>query len=600
VVNPVPHLESCGEAIECFRSIFSKLKSPLHVIPGNHDIGDKPVDWMPASNVNDRFIRHYEENHGRHYSLIAHRGCRFVFLNAQLFNSGHQAEREQQCWLESELEASGGQRSFVFMHYPPFITHPDEDTNYDNLDEPARTWLLEILAKHKVTALYAGHVHNLMFNRYGDLDLYVLPSTCFVRHDYAEMFRDRPADEYGRNDASKLGLFIVRVYEDGQVNRFVRSNGATLGPDEVPGSSVASLHSLHSDECTAAPVGLELRHPWTEEMDIPASGAIEEFGRKRVRNDYPLFALWEMGAAAFRLPLQDLLDPGTRARIEAMAARGQRFRFYAYGVPTEAALDSISGNRSQVDALEIALRPDRLDASLPRMQDLHEETGVPSLLSFMRSGEGHGGRATYKHLVDHGFLPNEGEVLGHLFGRPDVRRAFQGALFRVNLDRPPLESLESIAAVVRDLGIRTSVMLRIAANSLAESNTDDRAICCRVAETLAAAHLLQSLDVFFDTLIDVDRSYFARNGFYDRLCNPRSSAHVFRHLNTLLQHHPPDSVTRDGSSLRISSGEIEMVLAVDGSGLADLEGERLDLLTGEIVPHEAGATHSWPTLVFSR
>jgi hypothetical protein len=143
-------------------------------------------------------------------------------------------------------------------------------------------------------------------------------------------------------------------------------------------------------------------------------------------------------------------------------------------------------------------------------------------------------------------------------------------------------------------------MLRIAANSLAESNTDDRAICCRVAETLAAAHLLQSLDVFFDTLIDVDRSYFARNGFYDRLCNPRSSAHVFRHLNTLLQHHPPDSVTRDGSSLRISSGEIEMVLAVDGSGLADLEGERLDLLTGEIVPHEAGATHSWPTLVFSR
>ena len=147
------------------------------------------------------------------------------------------------------------------------------------------------------------------------------------------MFHDRAADEYGRNDTSKLGLFIVSVYEKGQVTRLVRSNGRTLGPDEESGLPTRSLRSLHSDECIAAPVGLELRHSWTEEMDIPANGALEEFERKRVRNDYPLFALWEMGAAAFRLPLQDLLDLDTRNRIADMAAKGQRFLFYVYGVP---------------------------------------------------------------------------------------------------------------------------------------------------------------------------------------------------------------------------------------------------------------------------
>ena len=598
IVNPVPHLESCRDAIERFRAIFGKLEKPLHIIPGNHDIGDKPVDWMPASNIDEGSIRHYEEAHGRHYFSNEHKGCRFIFLNAQLFNTGLESEQGQQRWIESELGASTDQRSFVFLHYPPFITRPDESTNYDNLDEPARTWLLDICSRHGVTALYAGHVHNQMLNRYKNVDLAVLPSTCFVRHDYAEMLRDRPGDEFGRNDAPKLGLFIVRVYENGHVNEFVRSNGRTLGPGEDSGLPAASLHSLHSDECVAAPVGLELRHPWTEEMDIPANGALEEFERKRVRNDYPLFGLWEMGAAKFRLPLQDLLDPGTRKRIETMTARGQRFIFYLYGIPRGAAREAVARYGKLVNALEIALRPDRLDTSLPGARTLHEETGIPCLLSLMRTGEGHVGQATYKHVVDHGFLPDEGQTLRGLFDRPDVREALQGVVFRVNLDRPPLESLESISSLAGELDIRASVMLRLAPNSLAEHNTDDQAISCRVAETLAAGHCLKNLDIFFDTFIDVDRSYFVRNGFYDRLLNPRPSAHVFRFLNTLFQHDPPDSVTRDGSMLRITSDRARMILATSEEGLADLEGEKLNLLTGEIAPWRAGASHDWPILIF--
>ena len=598
IVNPVPHLESYGDATECFRAIFGKLENPLYVVPGNHDIGDKPVDWMPASNIDEGSIRHYEEAHGPHYFSKEHEGCRLLFLNAQLLNSGLDSEQDQQRWIESELGSSGDQRSFVFLHYPPFVTRPDESTNYDNLDEPARAWLLETCSRHKVIALYAGHVHNLMYNRYRDLEIYGLPSTCFVRHDYAEMFRDRPADEYGRNDAQKLGLFVVGVYENGHVNHFVRSNGRTLGPDEDSGLPAASLSSLHSDESGAAPVGLELRHDWTEEVVIPANGALEEFERKRVRNDYPLFALWEMGVAAFRLPLQDLLDSMTRNRIQSMAAKGQRFLFYVYGVPMGTARDILGRHARLVNALEIALRPDRLGAALPEIRALSEETGIPVRLSLMRTREGHIGQATYKHAVDHGFLPEEGRQLRDLFDRPDVRASLQGAVFRVDLDRLPLESLEAISARVTELGIQASVMLRLAPNSLAEHNTDDHAINCRVAETLATGHWLKNLDIFFDTFIDVDRSYFVRNGFYDRLLNPRTSAHVFRFLNTVFQHDPPDSVTRDGTMLRITSDKARMILATSEEGLADLEGEELDLLTGEIAPWRAGASRDRPILIF--
>ena len=216
----------------------------------------------------------------------------------------------------------------------------------------------------------------------------------------------------------------------------------------------------------------------------------------------------------------------------------------------------------------------------------------------MRTERGHGGQATYRHAVEHGFMPDEDQQLRDLFNRPDVREALQGAVFRVNLDQPPLESMQSISAIAAELDIRASVMLRLAPNSLAEHNTDDRAISCRVAEALAAGYGFRNLDVFFDTFIDVDRSYFVGNGFYDRRLNPRASAHVFRFLNTLFQCYPPDSVTRDGTMLRIASGKAEMVLATSEEGLADLDGEELNLVTGEIAQWRSDASQGQPILIF--
>jgi hypothetical protein len=77
------------------------------------------------------------------------------------------------------------------------------------------------------------------------------------------MFKRQPGEEteYGRNDTGKMGFFVVRVYENGQVTRFIRSNGAVVGPDEYRGKGAAALRSLHSDESFFAPVGFELRHP---------------------------------------------------------------------------------------------------------------------------------------------------------------------------------------------------------------------------------------------------------------------------------------------------------------------------------------------------
>ena len=59
IVNPVPSLPMFQDAVGHFKSISSQLEVPLHAIPGNHDVGDKTVGWMPADQVCDDYLATY-------------------------------------------------------------------------------------------------------------------------------------------------------------------------------------------------------------------------------------------------------------------------------------------------------------------------------------------------------------------------------------------------------------------------------------------------------------------------------------------------------------------------------------------------------------
>ena len=63
-------------------------------------------------------------------------------------------------------------------------------------------------------------------------------------------------------------------------------------------------------EATANRVGFDMRHHWTEVVEIAPSDTLEKFSRKQVSNDYPLFALWQVGAGLMRTTTSDLEDSG--------------------------------------------------------------------------------------------------------------------------------------------------------------------------------------------------------------------------------------------------------------------------------------------------
>ena len=101
----------------------------------------------------------------------------------------------------------------------------------DHIDEPGRSWLLSLVARHRLAAVFTGHVHNFFFNEHAGTPIFSLPSTAFVRGDYSELFAvGQPSEhENGRNDVSKLGVLVVDVYPDRLVPQFIRTHDRPEG-----------------------------------------------------------------------------------------------------------------------------------------------------------------------------------------------------------------------------------------------------------------------------------------------------------------------------------------------------------------------------------
>ena len=65
LIHPVPSMPGYATAAADFQSIMAPLELPCYVIPGNHDVGDKPVEWAPAGVVRDDYLDLWTEHFGR-------------------------------------------------------------------------------------------------------------------------------------------------------------------------------------------------------------------------------------------------------------------------------------------------------------------------------------------------------------------------------------------------------------------------------------------------------------------------------------------------------------------------------------------------------
>jgi len=511
IVHPLPVEPTHGVALELARGVYGHLDVPIHFVPGNHDVGDKPNAHVAVPAVADANYGPFESSWGNAFSSFDHDACHFVTIDAQVMNSGLSREAQQRRWLESDLSDAHttGKRIFLFMHYPPFVRDPAENEHYDNLGEPARTWFLSLLDAFDVEAVFSGHVHNFLFNTYGATDLYVAPSTGFVRPDYAELAAVSPLGENGRDDPAKLGVFVVDVKDDGHIVRPIRSFGETSQVSALPVDLPTFLEPGWSN-----PLGVTLSHSWTSIVDFPTAG-LDEFARKRIRNDSTLLALWEARITNVRIPLDDLKTEDVVERVVTLSQHGIRFTVFSAGAPTAADFDVIRASRD-LAGWQINVFPMEFEAVLQAVAS--NEVGIPLTVAPIVP-VGHDGGSVH-HFVSVGFEP-ENPDLALEFGQRDPGRIFEKFVFRI----PHGSDLESGASLACDVAARAgrSPVILIELPRAGESelfvSDDVVAECVRGAARLGMTRT--DSEIVLDGFMDHDRGYYPRHGLIDRRFNPR-------------------------------------------------------------------------------
>ena len=573
--NPLPHLSRYGEAARIFGEITSRLPCPMLLTPGNHCVGDKPVGWVPVPRVSRHFLELYERHYGPQWRSFDHGPCHFVLLNSLLINSGLRLEREQRRWLKNDLEKASraGRRIWMAMHYPPYVSSPEEPASYDNLDEPGRTRLLEIVARHSVEVVYTGHVHNFFYNRYVDTEIYTLPAISFVRQDYSDLFSVAPVDaEGGRDDRARLGYCLVQVFERGHANHMVRTYGRTEGPsDPSPGA----WRPADSGPAALA-VGVEMRENWLARRTLRANNSISPFVRRWARNDWPLLALEESGISKLRVALQELDREDVLERLATLRDRGLEFLVYSYGIPSERQYRLVRDRGSLLSGWELILGLDEIRSVAGGIARL--ATGprgprrLPCYLSEVRDiARAEVEDANVKHEANYGFQVEEKRRIARLLRSGPVVDTFDGLVFRLRRhgeSTPGLwRAIREVARLGQRSGMRHQAHVLFSGSLTADRLVDELDSANRVAEAAVAAWATENVDVYLDTFEDVDRGYFVRHGLVDRRYNPRLAARVLRHLGQQLAGiEPTDDL--DGSVTQLPAGRFWQATA--GSRLCAL------------------------------
>ncbi len=549
VTHTLPGLSTHGEALRTAQSILGEMSCPVYLAPGNHDVGDKPDSLATAPRVDAASCQAFEKHFGAGWRSWDHGGCHFVTLNAPLFNTGLEEERAQRAWLERDLP--GHERIFVFLHYPIYLLHDDEPPHYDNLDQPARDWLLSLVRRYTVEAVFSGHAHNVFLGRCDATELVVAPSTAFVRPEYSELFPVVAADENGRNDRDKLGFLLLHVQERGHRIEFVRS-ALDEGTWEQPPAPEPT------------PIGVWLHCDYGRIVELPP-GDLDEFRRKRARNDYPLLALRDLGVACVRVPLADLDDAARRDRLAEVAGAGTGIQAFSVGPPTAVQIDLLAAHHGLVDCWELILASDGLGTPFVPAAEL------PVPLAISRIGQASdGGGAYFSHFPCQGFEVDDPELVTASALHMNVERL----VFRVARESSAWGGISAASRRARELGRLAVCHVELPRGDEGRPYTDDRAVARLVAEVLLAASAFPETRVFLDTFEDKDRGYYPRHGVFDRRGNPRDAARVVRNLGRLLHGQRPSRLDTPGQ-FELSAG----VMVLDPGG--DAPGDTwLDLVTG--------------------
>ena len=164
---------------EEFRRQIKRFSAPVWYVPGNHDVGNKPLPKAKAPVYAVRVAR-YELKLGPSWFVREHAGVRVVGINSMLLGSDLARERQQWRLLTEALAKPAAQPTILLTHLPPFIRDSREPGGeYWDIEPAPRLRLLSLLQLGGVSNVLSGHLHHALTNCHDGVFFYTTPPVSF-------------------------------------------------------------------------------------------------------------------------------------------------------------------------------------------------------------------------------------------------------------------------------------------------------------------------------------------------------------------------------------------------------------------------------------
>lgn len=207
------------------KSAFDAAGIPLYPIPGNHD---KKATYAAGNWVSGNMgllyppLASLDQNSYFNYSF-SHKGYHFIMLDSITNEAGANNGKGfiDNSWLQSELNANLGKKTFIFTHYPPYdvkttgMSVTIEEETYDDgttviplqMESAGRTFFSNVVESdtHKgdIAGVATGHVHDNFMHMSSAGFPYIRESSAVQ---------------------SPIGYSIYKVYTNGYIHTFYKAD----------------------------------------------------------------------------------------------------------------------------------------------------------------------------------------------------------------------------------------------------------------------------------------------------------------------------------------------------------------------------------------